>query len=180
MSFSKQNSMDTPCILILMEAHYRYNNQNNLITSLYFCKVVIHLNHLESELNEKTRLRGYDFYCEGRVKSVFNINGIEWMAIVQGYDDHVVQLKRHNDSITYWECNCNDTEDPCKHVAAVLFYIKKEGNKLVKLDTTGYEEIKEHLSYLPPHVLRYLILKYAAENSQFRKFLNGFFNIEKK
>ncbi len=137
--------------------------------------MTIHLQHLESELAEKTRLRGYDFYCEGRVKSVFNINGIEWMSIVQGYDDHVVQLKIQNDSITYWECNCNDEEDPCKHVVAVIYFIKNEKHKLKKFDTTGYEEIKEHISYLPPHVLRYLLLKYAAENNHFRLYLNNYF-----
>lgn len=135
----------------------------------------IHLRHLESELAEKTRLRGYDFYCEGRVKSVFNINGIEWMAVVQGYDDHVVQLKIHNESVTYWECNCNDEEDPCKHVAAVIYFIRNEGHKLKKTDTTGYEIIKEEIGYLPPHVLRYLILKYAAETKHFRNFLMEYF-----
>jgi len=134
----------------------------------------VHLQHLESELSEKPRLRGYDFYCEGRVKSVFNINGIEWMAIVQGYDDHVVQLKIQNDSVVYWECNCSDQDDPCKHVIAVLYLIRNERHKLKKLDTTGYEEIKEHISYLPPHVLRYLILKYAAENNSFRKYVIDF------
>ncbi|MBK8345464.1 MAG: SWIM zinc finger family protein [Bacteroidetes bacterium] len=75
-------------------------------------------------------MRGYDYYCEGRVKSVFNINGIEWMAIVQGYDDHVVQLNIMNDSLLRYECNCSDTEDPCKHVIAVLYYIKNEAHKL--------------------------------------------------
>ena len=140
----------------------------------------IHLQHLESEISEKTRLRGYDFYCEGRVKSVFNINGIEWMAVVQGYDDHVVQLKLQNDSVTFWECNCSDEEDPCKHVAAVLYFIRNERHKLKRLDTTGYEEIKENISYLPVHVLRYLLLKYAAENSMFRSYLKDYFNKGKK
>lgn len=131
----------------------------------------IHLQHLKSETNEKTRLRGYDYYCEGRVKSVFNINGIEWMAVVQGYDDHVVQLNITNDSVLRHECNCSDAEDPCKHVIAVLYYIRNEAHKLKKTDATGYEEIKENISYLPPHVLRYLILKYATISKEFRKFL---------
>lgn len=125
--------------------------------------------------DKKAAERGYDFYCEGRVRSVFNINGIEWMAVVQAYDDHVVQLKIENDKVTSWECNCNDAEDPCKHVIAVYHFIREESHKLKKLDTTGYEEIKEHISYLPPHVLRYLILKYAAENKTFRTYLLNYF-----
>jgi uncharacterized Zn finger protein len=68
----------------------------------------------------------------GRVKSVFNINGIEWMAVVQGYDDHVVQLNITNDSVLRHECNCSDAEDPCKHVIAVLYYIRNEAHKLKK------------------------------------------------
>ncbi|MBC8173254.1 MAG: hypothetical protein H7X71_05040 [Chitinophagales bacterium] len=134
---------------------------------------------MESELNEKTRLRGYDFYCEGRVKSVFNINGIEWMAVVSAYDDHVIQLKIKNGTVTQWECNCADEDEMCKHVIAVLYFIKNDGDKLIKHDTSGYEEIKEHLAYLPPHVLRYLILKYAAENKNFRKYLEEYFNAQK-
>lgn len=135
----------------------------------------IHLQHLESELPEKTRLRGYDYYCEGRVRSVFNINGIEWMAVVQGYDDHVVELRIMNDSVVHYVCNCNDDEDPCKHVAAVLYYIRKEAHKLKRNDPTGYEELKEEISYLPSHVLRYLILKYAAQSKDFRIFLSDYF-----
>ena len=136
----------------------------------------IHLQHLESELEEKTRQRGYDYYCEGRVRSVFNINGIEWMAIVQGYDDHVVELRITNDTVVHYVCNCNDQEDPCKHVAAVLYYIRKESHKQKRNDPTGYDEMKEEISYLPPHVLRYLILKYAAQSKDFRTFLQEYFS----
>lgn len=136
----------------------------------------IHLQHLESELEEKTRQRGYDYYCEGRVRSVFNINGIEWMAVVQGYDDHVVELKITNDTVVQYVCNCNDEEDPCKHVAAVLYYIRKEAHKQLRNDPTGFDAMKEEISYLPPHVLRYLILKYAAQSKDFRTFLQEYFS----
>ncbi len=132
------------------------------------------------KFDKKAAERGYDFYCEGRVKSVFNINGVEWMAVVQGYDDHVVQLKIENGTVKTWECNCSDAEDPCKHVIAVYHFIHEESHRLKKFDTTGYEVIKEHLSYLPPHVLRYLLLKYAAENNHFRKFLNEYFEAGNK
>lgn len=138
--------------------------------------MAIHLSHLEAELPDKPRLRGYDYYCEGRVKSVFNINGIEWMAVVQGYDDHVVQLRIEQDSVLSWSCDCSDEDDPCKHVIAVLYFIRRDAKTLKINDSTGYEAIKEQLSFLPPHVLRYLILKYAAENGSFRKFLRQYLN----
>ncbi len=137
----------------------------------------IHLHHLESELPEKTRLRGYDYYCEGRVRSVFNINGLEWMAVVQGYDDHVVELRIVNDTVVRYACNCNDEEDPCKHVAAVLYHIRNEAAKTKRNDPSGYDAIKEEVSYLPVHVLRYLILKYAAHSKEFRSFLSDYFKV---
>ncbi len=140
----------------------------------------IHLQHLESELQEKTRLRGYDYYCEGRVRSVFNINGIEWMAVVQGYDDHVVELRITNDTVTQYMCNCNDEEDPCKHVAAVLYYIRTESHKVKRNDPEGYEQLKEEISYLPAHVLRYLLLRYSAQSKEFRQYLRDYFSEGKK
>lgn len=135
-----------------------------------------HLRSFENEIESSILTRGYDYYLEGRVKNIFNINGYEWQAIVAGYDDYVVQLKIQNNSVVQWGCTCSDAEgDICKHVIAVLYFIRTEGDKLVHNDPTGFEEIKEALSYLPPHVLRYLILKFTASNNNFRKYLDEYF-----
>ncbi|MBK7036125.1 MAG: hypothetical protein IPH42_07210 [Bacteroidetes bacterium] len=86
-------------------------------------------------------MRGYDFYFESRVKSVFNINGIEWMVSVQGYIDHVVQLKATTIPLLIGDIIATTREDPTDTLL-LFYFILKEGNKLVKPNATDSEKLK--------------------------------------
>ncbi|MEZ5013742.1 MAG: SWIM zinc finger family protein [Chitinophagales bacterium] len=133
------------------------------------------IEQFETKVDEKELRHGYTYYTEGRVKNIFNINGVEWQAVVEGLDDYVVSLRLTGKQVERLECNCPYTGDLCRHAIAVLYYIRTEGDKSPKYDDSGYSGIKENISYMPPHVLRYLILKYAASSRGFRKFLMEFF-----
>ncbi len=134
------------------------------------------LTEFEQHIEQKVCSRGYEYYLQGRVVSIFNINGVEWQAIVQSVDDYVVQLKIEKDAIKQFECTCAEghTGEICRHVVAVIYYINKDGSALSVNDSTGYEKIKDATSYFPAHVLRYIILKYAADSKSFREYLREY------
>lgn len=137
--------------------------------------MTIHLATFEDSIPKETVERGYDFYCEGRVKNAFQINQYEWQAVVQGYDDHRITLIIQNHQITKFKCDCSEApRGVCKHIVALLYFIREEGQYLHVNDKTGFAEIKDALGYYPPHVLRYIILKYAATSKDFRRFLDEY------
>ncbi len=136
---------------------------------------VISIHNFEALLDEETRQKAYKYYTEGRIKHIFNINGFEWHAVVDAYDEYVVTIKLKGDEIIGMDCFCNEEKDICVHKATVVFHIKNEGARIQSEDKEGFEHIKESLSFMPPHMLRYLVLKFAAENNSFRKFLAAYF-----
>lgn len=135
----------------------------------------INLNNFESMLDVETRQKAFKYFTEDRIKHIFNINGYEWHAVVDAYDEYVVSIKMKDEDIISMECFCSDENAICVHEATVLFHIKKEGAQIQSDDKEGFEKIKESLSFMPPHMLRYLVLKFAAENNSFRKFLKEYF-----
>jgi uncharacterized Zn finger protein len=139
----------------------------------------ISLPNFEESIDKETCERGYDFYCEGRIKNAFRINAFEWQALVQVFDDYNVSIRIQNNNMTKYTCNCEDAQGVCKHVAAVLYFIREEGEIAVAEDKAGFEEMKDSLNYLAPHVLRYLMLKYAANSKEFRKYLQDYFTSQK-
>lgn len=141
--------------------------------------MVISLPTFEESINKETADRAYDFYCEGRIKNAFRINAFEWQAIVQMFDDYAVTIRIQNNIVTKFTCNCEENSSVCKHVAAVLYFIREEGEIAVTEDKAGFEKMKDSLNYLAPHVLRYLMLKYAAGNKDFRKYLQDYFHSQK-
>lgn len=140
----------------------------------------VSLPSFEESMDKETSERGYDFYCEGRIKNAFRINAFEWQAVVQVFDDYRVLIRIQNNIITKYTCTCEEKKAICRHVAAVLYFIREEGEISVTEDKAGFEEMKDSLNYLPPHVLRYLMLKYAANSKDFRKYLTDYFAAQNK
>jgi hypothetical protein len=139
------------------------------------------LKNFEKKIDLRVYERGVEYYFQGRIKHIFKIDDTEWQAIVEGFDDYTVFIKIEDETLAHWECNCpyHDTAI-CQHVVAVLYMIRKEGDGAVKNDKSGFEEIKETISYLPPHVLRYLILKFSADNKNFRNFVAEYLKSQNK
>lgn len=143
----------------------------------------IRLKNFEEQIDPAICKRGYDYYCEGRIKSIYRISPVEWQAVVQGFDDYKISLKTKKEIIESYSCTCSDFNEnidrACKHLAAVFYFIREEGELALLHYGDGFEEIRESLNYLPAHVLRYLMLKYAVENKNFKKYLQDYFTSQK-
>ncbi|MGN1012204.1 MAG: SWIM zinc finger domain-containing protein [Clostridia bacterium] len=105
--------------------------------------------------------RGYDYYNENKVKKVTSSND-NYCAIVQGTKKYRVRLKIEDDRIENMSCTCPYYSDVtnCKHIAAVLYYLKsgehvednsadklKENNKYVSTFNDKLITIQEESNY---------------------------------
>ena len=80
----------------------------------------------ESHLPSGIRQKGEDYFMSGNVANLAQ-DGDGWAADVFGTDEYYVEIDIRNGTVENWECDCPYDWGPiCKHVAAVLFSIKKE------------------------------------------------------
>jgi len=65
--------------------------------------------------------RGYDYYCDGAVRSIQKENDVI-SAVVRGSEDYEVEIAIEDEQITNLYCSCPYAEDGnnCKHEAGVF------------------------------------------------------------
>ncbi|MFN3940375.1 MAG: hypothetical protein ACK4IY_07290, partial [Chitinophagales bacterium] len=101
----------------------------------------IHLKNFESFVDPEIKEKAFKYFTEGRIKHIFNINGYEWHAVVDAYDEYVVTIKMKGDEVMRMECYCNDESEICVHKATVLYHIANEGKRIQTEDKEGFEQI---------------------------------------
>ena len=79
------------------------------------------------------RSRGESYYEDDKIK-YFKNNTYNYSCVVKGTEDYKVTIKFKNDSDDIEEMNCtcpyfSDKNNNCKHIYALLYKIKCEGNK---------------------------------------------------
>ena len=75
--------------------------------------------------------RGRSYYNSGRVHGLSYDNGV-YRATVFGRDIYDVEIKLRGEDVIYMDCSCAYAESGnyCKHMAAVMCAIEKEGKRL--------------------------------------------------
>lgn len=75
--------------------------------------------------------RGYDYYMNGNIKKIEQINGF-WQAKVEGnYGDYKVIISvDQNRNIKTYQCDCPYDGGVCKHIAAVFYHIDENEENL--------------------------------------------------
>ena len=85
----------------------------------------IRLSDFEQQIDPVIRKRGYEYFRKGYVTEVEDLGCGDYEATVEGSDIYTVGLHIDGDEVTGYECDCPYDWGPvCKHVAAVLFYLK--------------------------------------------------------
>ena len=117
--------------------------------------------------------RGRNYFSDGAVTDLQDMNNGEWFAIVEGNDDYEVDIRlSKNDEVLDYTCNCPFDGEICKHMIAVLYRIreiKKEagpGKNSEKPDSW-----KRLISVVPENEFREFVKEYAAKNKDFRNKL---------
>jgi tetratricopeptide (TPR) repeat protein len=91
-----------------------------------------------------------------------------WTAEVEGNDIYSVEIELNGDEITSWDCNCPyDYGDICKHVVAVLLYIRDHKDEHF-VETDNYPPLLvEILKQTHNKELSSFLSQYAAEHPDF-------------
>lgn len=132
----------------------------------------IHLNSFEQEIDSVILDRGYKYFRMNAIVEYTELAGGKVEAVVAGSENYFIQLTIGNDESVEHICSCPyDLGPVCKHVAAVIFYMKQSelGIKPSKKTTTEKEpkktrktheeKIRDLLEVVPPDQLKDFIAK---------------------
>jgi len=131
----------------------------------------MNLSNFRKDVSSKIYERGYEYFEDGCIADLQELNEGEWLAEVEGnYDDYTVEIKLDENNIKSWRCNCPYDGAICKHVVAVLLSINEE-KKLPKSKSDKKKPTPEWISIIdntPEKELRSFLLDYAKKNKNFQ------------
>jgi hypothetical protein len=145
----------------------------------------MNLNNLDKHISRKIYERGEEYYESGMIDNVVHDYPDTWKAEVEGSDLYSVEIKLNGDEIVSWDCNCPyDYGDICKHIAAVLLYIKDNRaehplNIEVPL-SVSQEKLTEILKQTKNKELTSFLSQYADKHPDFYQALTSNFHPKKK
>ncbi|MEG0261270.1 MAG: SWIM zinc finger family protein, partial [Lysinibacillus sp.] len=86
----------------------------------------MNINTFEKQFNKTILNRGVDYYLDGHVEDLMQINEHNWQAEVFGSYTYVVDVRiLTNGDIPYMDCDCPYGDD-CKHIVATLYAIREK------------------------------------------------------
>ncbi len=105
--------------------------------------MIIDLNTFEQTIDPTILKRGLTYFKQGKVISVEHYADSEVCATIQGSDElYTTRLKIEGDNIVESCCSCPyDLGPVCKHVAALIFYLKQD-ELGIKAKTTPNKKAK--------------------------------------
>jgi uncharacterized Zn finger protein len=125
----------------------------------------------ETEIERKILDRGFDYYENNNVIDVENLGNGEFSAVVEGSENYEVFIEISKGKVVEHSCDCPyDWGDVCKHVVAVLYYIR---DTEILGESTEKEGVKSQLQLIIDDMseqdIRDYVLFYALRNRQFRE-----------
>ena len=122
------------------------------------------LSSFDRELNETIVKRGKDYFRNGYVKDLEEIDDGIWRALVEGSEVYDTTITIVSGGITKHRCSCPyDLGQFCKHEVAVLYTIRER--------TSGNAESDEGI--IQPGMGKHLVKK---KRSYYSSFLYNIFN----
>lgn len=130
----------------------------------------------EELFEEKILRRGYVYYIEDLVHKVTK-NGENYKSLVDGTKTYQVEIEMDNDgNIKHMHCDCPyATENNCKHMAALLYYLKNDG----KLDNNQNLKSKENYASIINKIseteIKEFLLEKLNENIELQNEFRSYF-----
>ena len=126
--------------------------------------------NFESNIEKKILNRGFDYYEQKNVEDVDVLGNGEFSAVVEGTDDYEVFVKIENEKVTDYTCTCPyDYGDVCKHIVAVLYYIRDAEMHKEEYFSTIEDDLIEVMKTIPAKELYTYIINYAKRHREFRE-----------
>ena len=89
--------------------------------------MTIQLDNFEQQIDPAILKRGYEYFKKGYITDVDDLGDGDYEATVEGSETYTVRLHVEGNEVTDYECDCPyDWGAVCKHVVAVLFYLRKD------------------------------------------------------
>lgn len=137
-------------------------------------KKTMTIKDFDKNINSKILERGYDYFIDGSVSNLEEVDSNLWIADVYGTETYRVEVTINNNEIKSWDCDCPYDQGPiCKHVVATFYAIdenmkesepkqKKGKKKKTKVDEIFSKVSQEDLqSFLVLQFRKYRGLKNA-------------------
>ena len=134
----------------------------------------MNMNMFEKQFNKIILKRGYDYYINGYVVDLTQIDDTNWQAEVEGTQMYVVDVRLNTGGdIIHTDCDC-PVEHDCKHIVATLYAIQDPehiSTVLPSSNPTSKPSIKEYLQSQTKEQLIALITKVGQNHPAFIKEL---------
>ncbi|WP_106829498.1 SWIM zinc finger family protein [Parabacteroides pacaensis] len=143
------------------------------------------LNDFHKQISHKIYERGEEYYEYNTIENVEHSYPDTWTAEVEGRQAYSVEIKLNGDEIISWDCDCPyDYGDMCKHVVAVLLYIKDNRDKYfttIKIPLSdSQEQLAEILKHTNNKELTSFLSEYADKHPDFYQALLSHLHPKKK
>ena len=138
----------------------------------------MNLNNFHNYVSHKIYERGKEYYENDTVDNIEHNYPDTWTAEVEGSDLYTAEIQLNGDEIVSWNCNCPyDYGDICKHIVAVLLYIKDNKSKysvtveIPFAPSQEQEELSEILKQTNNKELTSFLSQYADKHPDFYQAL---------
>jgi uncharacterized Zn finger protein len=139
----------------------------------------IPLNEFEHLIDESILKRALAYFKGGAISDFSEISNGEYEAIVSGTEEYTVQLAIKNNVVIEHNCDCPYDMGPvCKHLVAVIFYLKQHELELnqdpsatpkMKTKSVG-QQVKELLKVVSHDELIDFVDQNSKKDKKFRSF----------
>jgi hypothetical protein len=145
----------------------------------------MNLNDFHKHVSPKIYERGKEYYENDMVDHVEYDHPDTWTAEVEGSDLYFVEIELDGDEIVSWDCDCPyDDDDICKHVVAVLLYIKDNKDSypvnIKSSSSPQQEQLTEILKQTNHQELASFLSQYANAHPDFYQALMSHLHSKKK
>lgn len=124
----------------------------------------------ENSIEKKILDRGFNYYEQKSVEEVEALGGGEFSAEVEGSETYEVFVKIEDNKVSEYSCTCPyDYGDVCKHIVAVLYYIRDAEMHEEEYTHTVEDDLIEVMKTIPAKELYNYIIHYAKRHRDFRE-----------
>lgn len=126
------------------------------------------INNFEENIDPRLLERGLQYYQDGKILTIEQIDKGLWEAIVSGTNNYEVIVELQGEKITKSNCTCPfDLGEYCKHQIAIFNFFKY--SDLAKNPHSGkVKKVQSILSNFSPEKLKAVLLNILKENKDLR------------
>ena len=126
------------------------------------------INNFEQNIDTRILERGLQYYQEGNILTIEQIEENLWEATVAGTEDYEVTIEVFDKKIIKNNCSCPyDLGEYCKHQVAIFNFLKY--SELAKNPHSGkMEKIQTIINRFSPEELKVVFFDILRENKRLR------------